>query len=209
MSASSVCSTCGRLLLALALLCSVSRSVGAQVEPDSVKLRNDCRLAEQVLLTGHPLTHRADALSIISRCGEEGVPALLSAWDGALARREDLEQLVTATRAFVDPRLTQALFATLGETAKPTLVRIAALLVLTTYGNPYVVPSFDDLLVDPDETFVRYGEVDHPFTAAGRDQLPSDFVEHLRSLIVRIENSDPSTEMRTAARVALANPPLR
>lgn len=50
----------------------VLTSVGyAQENPDLVKHRNECRLAEQIMTTGHPEPHRQWARGYIAFCGGE------------------------------------------------------------------------------------------------------------------------------------------
>ena len=60
--------------LILFALAGIAVSVGnasAQADADSVKHRNDCRLAEQVIATGNPRPHRAWAGTVIRTCGAE------------------------------------------------------------------------------------------------------------------------------------------
>src|ERR1700745_984045 len=62
----------------------------AQAAPDSVKLRNNCRLAEQVLTTGHPAPKIAWARTFLANCQPEQ-------WAGASAAV--LDRLRTSTDA--------------------------------------------------------------------------------------------------------------
>src|SRR4051812_27376125 len=67
-----------RILLLAALLAFVPTrgySQGRDVS-DSVHQRNNCRLASQVIRTGHPATHLQWAYSQIPACGSEGGEAL-------------------------------------------------------------------------------------------------------------------------------------
>ena len=68
-------------LTVLLLFCLTGAGcVSAQTVPDSVKQRNDCRLAEQVVRTGHPAPKREWALWEIRRhCGASGGRALADA----------------------------------------------------------------------------------------------------------------------------------
>src|SRR5574341_818799 len=182
----------------------------AQVNPDSVKLRNDCRLAEQVLTTGEPATHRQEALTVIGLCGRESVPALLSVWSSIGGARTDLELLVTSTRGFVSPALVDTLLSVLHQPARALTVRVASLLVLLTYVDPWVVPGFDDFLGDSAALDTRYfGHLDHSGPPAGHETIPASLRDQLRTSLRAISASDPDAGMRAAARVALRNPPLR
>jgi hypothetical protein len=55
-------------LLVVVLMLLASSAASAQSRPDSVKLRNDCRLATQVLTTGNPAPHIQWASWAIRRC---------------------------------------------------------------------------------------------------------------------------------------------
>ena len=199
-----------RLQLAVIALLLVHGPLMSQANPDSVKLRNDCRAAEHVLTTGEPGPLRTEALSIIGLCGREGIPALRAAWTSAGLDRIELGLLVTSTRAFVAPELVEMLFTNLSQPSRPLNARVASLLVLLTYADPAVVPGFDDFIGDEGQLLARrYGRVDHPSPAAGREQLAADFTQRLRTALQGIATSDPDAGMRLAARVALHNPPLR
>ncbi len=199
-----------RIAVATLALALCGASAQAQVNPDSVKLRNDCRLAEQVLTTGEPATHRQEALTVIGLCGGEGVPALLSVWSSIGGDRQELELLVTSTRGFVTPALVDGLLSILGQPARPPTVRVASLLVLLTYADPWVAPGFDDFLGDSAALDIRYfGHLDHSGPPAGHETIPASLKDQLRTSLQVIAASDPDAAMRMAARVALRNPPLK
>jgi hypothetical protein len=199
-----------RSLLAVLVLASFGAPASAQVNPDSVKLRNDCRLAAQVLTTGQPAPHRREALSVIGLCGREGVPALLAAWSSAPSNRADLQLLVTSTRAYATDQIVETLLGTLNQSGRPLEVRVASLLVLLTYAEPAVVPGFEDLLGDTMELLVRrYGTIDHPYPVVGLETLTGSVTDRIRAALQPIVVSDPDAHMRVAARVALLNAPLR
>ena len=102
------------------------------------------------------------------------------------------------------------LFTNLSQPSQLLNARVASLLVLLTYADPAVVPGFDDFIGDQGQLFARrYGRVDHPSPAAGREQLAADFMQRLRTALQAISASDPDAGMRLATRVALKNPPLR
>jgi hypothetical protein len=67
-----------RKTITVLALAAVPTLLHAQADPDSVKQRNDCRLAAQVLSTGHPATHYSWALDQAWDCPAAG---------GALAER--------------------------------------------------------------------------------------------------------------------------
>lgn len=197
------------LFMTLAAFALTSR-LRAQVNPDSVKLRNDCRLAEQVLTTGQPATHRREALTVIGLCGGDGLRALLSTWSSVPGDRDELELLVASTRAFATAELVDTLLSILRQPARPSAVRVASLLVLLTYADPWVLPGFDDFLGDSTTLLVRYfGHVDHSGSAVGQETVPPSLRDDLRAALQTIAASDADPQMRVVARVALRNPPLK
>ena len=192
-----------------AALFAAPGALSAQTHADSVKLRNDCRLAVQVLTAGVPGPQRTEALNTIGLCGAEGVPALVKVWSAAGDDRAELGLLVTATRGFVTPELVSALFTTLEQRGRSLNARVAALLVLLTYADPAVVPGVDDFVGDSSELLVHhYGAIDHPAPVVGRERLTESLANRLRSTLQPIAATDGDARMRIAARVALKNPPL-
>lgn len=196
----------GHVLSGLALLVLASSAAAAQADPDSVKFRNDCRLASQVLTTGQPGPHTEDALSIIGLCGREGYDALYKAWNDDRFGEQQFGTLVTSTRAIVFPALVDSLFEVGGNAGYSTVHRVAALLVLTTYADPYKIPSFGDLIGPRDVILSRtFGSIDHPYNAAGRNKLRAPLMPRLLDFLSQVEDSDANPEMRTAARVLILN----
>src|SRR6266550_4354624 len=156
----------------------------AQTHVESVKLRNDCRIAVQVLTAGVPGPQRTEALNTIGLCGSEGVPALVKVWSAAGDDRADLGLLVRATRAFVTPELVSPLFATLEQPGRTRTARVAALMVLLTYADSSVVPGFNNFVGDSTELHVHHDwSVDHSFPAVGRDRLTELPTERLRATL--------------------------
>lgn len=61
-----------RTLLVFVLAATLGvQSAASQTNPDSVKQRNDCRLAEQILSSGHPHPHATWASTQILTCGPD------------------------------------------------------------------------------------------------------------------------------------------
>jgi hypothetical protein len=67
-----------RILGFLFLLSLWPLALQAQVQSDSVKHRNDCRLATQIIETGHPAPHAEWALDYIGACGTQVQGAALA-----------------------------------------------------------------------------------------------------------------------------------
>jgi hypothetical protein len=201
-----LCVTIAGVLAALLLSAPSSSSVVAQANPDSVKLRNDCRMAAQVLTTGHPGPHIDDALTTIGLCGPEAEGALLETWENDAFSEREFGILVTSTRAVANPRLVEAMFDVASNRGYSTVHRVAALLVLTTYADPYRVPWFDDLIGSRDELLKRrFGRVDHAYTGGGRETLVAPVMPRLLHFLSQMKDSDADPEMRTAAEVLRRN----
>lgn len=194
------------VLYGLLLLAIASSGVDAQANPDSVKFRNDCRLAIQVLTAGHPSPRTDDALGIIGLCGRDGEQALFKAWNNDAFTETEFGTLVTSTRAVASSRLVDTLFEVASNASYSTVHRVAALLVLTTYADPYRIPSFGHLIGPRDELLHNtFGSIDHPYHAAGLEKLTAPVMPRLLQFLSQMESSDTNPEMRTAARVLLLN----
>jgi hypothetical protein len=114
----------------------------------AVKHRNDCRLAAQVLGTGHPAPHREWALRYIANCEGEGPAVLAALWRSA-PNSGDVETLVRSSLRLRDARLYNQLRETAGDRSRPGPVRVGAMLVLARYTDPRNAIWLTDL-VPPD-----------------------------------------------------------
>lgn len=115
----------------------------------NAKRRNECRLAAQVLDTGHPRPHREWALRYISRCENEGPAVLAAQWRNAPVAGAELEAIVWSSLRLRDARLYDQLRATAADHSRPSSMRVAAMLVLARYTDPRNAIWLSDL-VPPD-----------------------------------------------------------
>ena len=118
-----------------------TRSVRAQANPDSVHQRNDCRLAEQTIRTGHPSPHSSWAEGAIAFCGSAGARAIadrLAALRDS-RDRDELQALASAAGRFSDAAIYETALGLLKNAGATEEARIVAVLVL--YGQ--VFPVFD------------------------------------------------------------------
>lgn len=98
------------------------------------------------------------------------------------------------------------MFRVAEEPSYSTEHRVAALLVLTTYADSYRLPGFGDLIGARDELVRnRFGHIDHPYNAFGRESLAEPVMERLLPALEQLKASDPNPEMQTAAEVLLLN----
>ncbi len=136
----------GALASVVALLAVSPAALGAQNERAAeVHHRDQCRLAGQVLATGHPAPKREWARAYITSCAEEGPRLLAEQWHTAGADSAQLRYLVTATARLRDRRLYDALQAVASDRSRPRGVRVGAMLALTRYVDPHSAVWFSDL----------------------------------------------------------------
>lgn len=193
------------LVVILAALAPVG--VQAQVNADSVKHRNDCRLARQVLESGHPAPHTDWALRQIGGCGAEEYGASIAA---AVRRRRTASDTAVLGRLWnpmhflQDGSLFGAAVEIAGDRAASVPSRVFALLALihatgvgtgATYRS--VTGGFDE------HGFVRGGCANRTVYDDVRitgSPLPADWRAQVVAIGERLR-SDPSEplDIRTAA----------
>src|ERR1044071_7803060 len=112
----------GLLLLVASASCAL-----AQADPDSVKRRNDCRLAGQVLSTGHPATHYEWALEKAWHC-PDAAAGIASRLRASAASRDTavLEALTRPTQRLRDGQIFAIALAIVGHNAASLEARVYA-----------------------------------------------------------------------------------
>lgn len=120
------------LLLMLLPACAV-----AQANPDSVKHRNDCRLAAQILSTGHPAPHYDWALETTWRC-PEAAPALAREMERTATVRDTafLNALTQPTIELRDGRVFETALRIASNRQASTEARIFAIRTLIYTMRP-------------------------------------------------------------------------
>lgn len=133
--------------LATALLLSAPSALEAQhKERDDAQLRNDCRLAAQILRTGQPAPHRSWAYTVITRCDESGAATLASVWtQNPPADEAMLGELAGATRYFPMREVFDALRATAADVQVATAPRVYALSVVASFAEPRTFLNLRDV----------------------------------------------------------------
>lgn len=127
-----------RLQIAAALMflvCGCGQAMAQDIPSDSVQIRNDCRLARQVITAGHPLEKRNWALAMIVTCAD-AAEALALAWEAPLGQGQDLAKLEFATREVQDQRIIPPPQRVASDPGATKLARIAALSTLMSYIKP-------------------------------------------------------------------------
>lgn len=137
------------VLAAVLLWKPLSAQSGERTDPH---LRNDCRLAAQVLRTGNPAPRREWALDAIRRCDVSGPDVISDLWRNAAPSDPGaLGQLWNATRHFNDRRIVDAVAEVALRKTAPDTTRIFAFTLLFSYAHPGAYVDEADLL-DPGET---------------------------------------------------------
>ncbi len=139
-----------KLVMCLGLVALPVR-LTAQADPDSIKHRNDCRLARQVLETGQPAPHAKWARGYIPLCGSDVWGKATAAEVLRLRMSQDEEKLHAAWydgALLVDAALFQAAMQIAGDRRASTPARIKAMLYLAMLNDPYIVIRYRELPKD-------------------------------------------------------------
>jgi hypothetical protein len=173
------------------------------VQPDSVQHRNNCRLARQVIASGHPSPREEWALGVVWNCADAG-PTLAAALSAARAST-DTAYLNALTAPFIqlrDGTVFSAALSIAGDRAASVPARVAAVRTLMYAVRPggYVDPA---ALPAADTRYCFGIPTPHSRIVNGAS-LPADYVAQVRALAHRIQN-DPgeSAGMRRAANCAM------
>lgn len=172
-----------------ATLCAVG-PLSAQVNPDSVKLRNDCRLYRQILLTGEPATHRAEALERVNLCGD--APSIFVDWLGSLSTATDPGQFAdfrSEVSGVRDGQLFARALAMAQDRGVSSTARVVSLLVVLDQQGYSWSATFSN--VTTRGRYCGLGPVSGVDTRV-LTALPADYLE--RSLDVTGQLASDSTE---------------
>ena len=112
---------------------------------EEVQHRNRCRLAAQVMQTGHPRPQIDWARGYISICDHEGPAVLASEWRVVEGGTAEIYYLVGSSRRIRDARIYDALRSTAADRSRTDVVRVGAMLALAAYVDPRNAIRFSDL----------------------------------------------------------------
>lgn len=190
-----------RFALMLAFVIAGCGSLRAQAAPDAIKLRNDCRLAEQALRTGHPGPKVSWARTFVPNCRPEQWASAATAALGRLRASTDERALVTEWGTV----------SLLRDAAVFTLARSIA--IDPTASTPARVHALRHLagLLDPNGIYDLLTEgvpgrsrVIRPFCASGRaageqfrftgTPLPGDFRQQIRDIGTQLRHDTTAPE---------------
>lgn len=126
-------------VLALLLLSGGMAPTSAQ-QPASgqpgVQHRNNCRLAAQVVSTGHPHTKRDWARNYLVTCEAEVPPLVVDLWRSVPADTAEVRWLNAISRSVRDRRIYDRVREVALDPSRPDVVRVGAMVVLTKYADP-------------------------------------------------------------------------
>ncbi len=205
-----------RTLAALLFVSGATTAARAQAVPDSMRLRNDCRLAEQVISTGRPEPQDSWAWGLIHQCGESGGAAIAQGM-ASLRQSTDtaaLDRLTGQAQWLRDGHVFDTAMSISEDAAASVPARVFAMRALlyylrlehpTTRGVPI---AYADMHAVPDSATgtPRQGcatgvVADHasPPIATG-SPLPTDYRARIEAVGVRLSrNWAQPTDIRSAA----------
>lgn len=118
---------------------------------DSVQLRNECRLAHQILTKGQPANQRDWALEFIRGCGSlggEAIAHLIRSHRGSDTWNAELDRIVDQTAYLVDLSIFEAGLEVAIDPSAGLVARVQGLRAMRTQLSPGDLITYDGL-VDP------------------------------------------------------------
>ena len=180
--------------LALLSAFAIAARLEGQADPDSVKLRNSCRLALQVLATGVPAPKREWAQVIAPQCNVTDRQVALVAGVNRLRTSHDireLEQVVESLVSFHDGQLFAAVLGLAGDNGASNEARIEAFVALKGLSSGLPGLRYADFAAGISEDGIPLGRCggfsDHklPWTD-GVTPLPADFKARITRVAGRV-----------------------
>lgn len=169
-------------------------------EAASARVRNDCRLAAQVIETGHPHPRWRWAVEHIGICSESGPPALAALWRALPGDTARVEEAIEATGRIRDQRLYDEAVATLRATGRPAVVRVGAMRLLMRYVQPSQDYPFSAL--EPGERVriaTGVGKLNASVQVSGSRPLPDSLTSQVLALFQEIAADDREPVVAHAA----------
>jgi hypothetical protein len=186
------------IVLTITTAITSGRSLEAQTERQDPHVRNDCRLAAQVLETGHPAPHYEWALEFIAKCEETGAPVLAALWRSA-ADTEHLNRLYVSSYLLRDARITDAVTKVAQNRALPRLVRLNAIRVLAGHAVPEFLVTVPDLLRRENEfSIIPFPSVDPVTVRHGERPVEEATIRGIVEALGHLR-SDSDADVATAA----------
>ena len=166
---------CAVGLLVLAASLGVPARLLAQADPDSVRHRNDCRLAAQVVTLGQPAIRRTWALRTLPTCGAVGGRAIAEALRAAsTAQRweQGLEDIVMLSSVLHDAQIFSAAADIAANPGAGKAARIQAIRVLYFQIGRGRTDPYESFLAEASDGPTYVPVSDYPFAIG--EPLPRD-----------------------------------
>jgi hypothetical protein len=187
------------LVLAAMVMAVPVRPLEAQTERQDPHVRNDCRLAGQVVETGHPAPHYQWALEFVRHCEVTGPPVLVALWSRPPSDADHLNQLFLSSYRLRDSRVTAAAVEAAGDPGLPRIVRLAAIRVLAGHAVPEFLLSNADLLrQDSDSARSMFPSVDHATVRNGESPVDECTIRDILTALAGI-GDDADAQVARAA----------
>lgn len=113
--------------------------------PADVHKRNNCRLAAQVLTSGHPHPRHEWAQAWIVDCEDEGPAYFSGQWSAASGDTATLRKLITGSTRVRDARVYAVLRQAADDDSRPNADRVAAMIALARYVDPGIRIDLSEL----------------------------------------------------------------
>lgn len=203
-------SMCGLTFALSALAGSTSRDAAAQANPDSVKHRNNCRLASQVVAKGAPDPKRTWAFGYIRECDDPESKAAALAVLGQLRTSTDTSAIHYATAILVRVRDGDIFAATLsiaGDKTASVPMRVFALMALSRLQDDFAAPDYGLFIRDrlgPLNSHIgscaAQGVHAVPYRS-GTTPMPADYRQQIVTIARRVRD-DPAEPMHVRSAAA-------
>lgn len=179
-----------RLALALLLASAVPAAASAQgVGADSAHLRNECRLAAQVVTTGNPAPKATWARGFLFSCAHLEVATVMTLWDRAADTDADVDYLISLSARVLDDRLARHLTGIATDRRRPARHRVGAIAVLGEYVRPSLSYNLTSLALPPSEAdrmYVPLATSVHRVRRRGVVPLTSGTLEAIPSVLRQV-----------------------
>jgi hypothetical protein len=175
--------------------------------PDAAALRNDCRLARQVLLHGQPANKREWALGIAPNCGTDGADAIahqLRQARTAQARTPALDAIANAAVMIIDEQIYVAARSIAVDASAGEAARVHALGIWLSQVTAGDILPYDALVSDPatgGELIFGPSVSEGPLSIRA---LPADALASSATELTTIVDNEANPRIRVAARQVLS-----
>jgi hypothetical protein len=174
-----------------------------QRESEDVHLRNDCRLAVQVLTRGEPSNKREWALDTIDRCDESGPPVLARMWREVAADSASLGHTIYRSVYMRDRRVYDVITGIARDRSVPALKRAAALHLLVRWARPGLSLQFRRFFrpdfMSREQHLSAFAGISHDTQYEGAEPLPATIKDDVIRLARDVAEDDPNYRLQAIA----------